>query len=160
MSDVQDTDTTSTDDPNESPVIRALRAELRSAQKELADATKRASEAETKHQSLREEAAEGIVEAFGLPGLKEDVLRWVEGPITQDSVATALKTRGINVTDPSGQQVPSAPATPSASTIGQQVAQAATGGAIKDLDEQLLEAKNRSEVRAMMEASGITRDHR
>ena len=57
----------------------------------------RLDQVETAEQTRRAEAAEKIMNALNLPGLQEDVLQWVEGPITEASVAEALKVRSINV---------------------------------------------------------------
>jgi len=166
MDEDQDLDNQSYDDPNESPVIKDLRARERAAQKAAKEATKRADEAEAKIQSLRDEAAQTIVDALGIPGLKEDVLRWVEGPITSEGVAEALKARGIPVTgaesqpnEPAEEPAP-IPATPNPSKIGQEVARVAAGGAVKDLPTSIMDAESRSAIAEVMGNAGLVRDHR
>jgi len=157
-----DTDTFD-DDSDDSPVIKKLRAELRQKEKALQEKENQLAEVETAEQTRRAEAAEKIMNAFSLPGLKDDVLQWVEGPITEKAVAEALKVRSINVPedfDPdAGQPVDDGPSAPSASQVGQQLAAAAGGADKRDLDTKMAEATSSEELAALMAEAGLIRNH-
>lgn len=157
-----DTDTFE-DNPEDSPVIKELRAELRKKEKALNELTNKLDKVETAEQTRRAEAAEKIMNALNLPGLQEDVLQWVEGPITEKAVAEALKVRSINVPedfDPDAEQpVDDEPSAPSASQVGQQLAAAAGGADKRDLEQKMAEASSPQELEALMTEAGLIRSH-
>lgn len=157
-----DTDTFD-DDPDDSPVLKKLRAELRSKEKALNELTNKLSEVETAEQTRRAEAAEKIMNAFSLPGLKDDVLQWVEGPITESKVAEALKVRSINVpaefSEDAEQPVDEKPGAPSASQVGQQLAAVAGGADKRDLEQKMADASSKEELEAIMAEAGLIRSH-
>lgn len=158
-----DTDTFE-DDPEDSPVIKKLRAELRQKEKALQEKENQLAEVETAEQTRRAEAAEKIMDALNLPGLKEDVLQWVEGPITEKAVAEALKVRSINVPedfDPDAEQPvdDEDSGAKSASQVGQQLAAAAGGADKRDLDQKMAEANSKEELEALMTEAGLIRSH-
>jgi len=95
MSEGYDLDDTDDQDPEESPVIKELRSQLRAAAKEAEKLRKLQDEADVRTQSRRAEAAESAVNSLDLPGLKEDVLNWIEGDITPEKVIEALQARSI-----------------------------------------------------------------
>lgn len=158
-----DTDTFE-DDPEDSPVIKKLRAELRQKEKALQDSENKLAQVETAEQTRRAEAAERIMDTFNLPGLKDDVLQWVEGPITEKAVAEALKVRSINVPedfDPDAEQPVNdeESSEPSASKVGQQLAAAAGGADKRDLDDKLAEANTAEDLESIMAEAGLIRNH-
>ena len=163
MSDTEDTADMYEDDSEDSPVIRKLRAELRQKEKALQERTDQLAQVETAEQTRRSEAAEKLMDTFGLPGLKEDVLSWVEGPITEASVIEALKVRSIPLSDEfssdAEQSQDEETSNVSASTVGQRVADAAGGNDKRDLDQRIAEASTRQELDELMAEAGLTRSH-
>jgi hypothetical protein len=158
----QDHDSDFTDDgqgPEESAVLKELRSRLRAAEKEREELRKQQAEAEARAQSARAEAARETVNTLGYEGLVEDVLNWVEGDITQEKVIEALQARSIPLPDAVERPTPGDQQTANPSEIGQHVADAAAGGAVKSLDERLAEAQTGAEVQAIMEEAGLTRSH-
>jgi len=85
MSEGHDQDFADEDEsPEDSPVIKELRSQLRAQQKETEKLRALQAEAEAATQSLRAEAAERAVNSLGMDGLVEDVLNWVEGDVTPE----------------------------------------------------------------------------
>lgn len=165
MSDTQDYTDTYDDDPDESAVLRDVRAKLRAAEKALKEKEVRLSEVEAAEQTRRADAAEEIVSALGFPGLKEDVLLWVQGPLTENSVREALKARSLISQDsqeseggePQEQSKQSSQG--SASTVGQRLADAASGADQRDLEQRINEAQSQEELRALIAEAGLERTH-
>ena len=153
----------------DSAPFRAAIARAEAAEAELKVIAEERQTAELAAQQRRETALDVIVNARQIPNLKEDLLRWVEGDITEESVEAALQAKGLNFTQPTVEtQVfpdageglqPTAPLTPSAvpvSTLGQQVADAASGQTAKTLDQSIAGAESAAEVAALMEEAGAT----
>jgi hypothetical protein len=161
MSEVHDTDSTDDGESQEdSPIIKELRSQLRATQKEAEKLRALQAEEEAKAQSARATSATEIVNALGMEGLSEDVLNWVEGEITQEKVIGALQARNIPLPDGTAQPEPTTDEeTVNPSRIGQQVASAAAGGAVKSVEERLAEATSQEEIRAIMEEAELTHDH-
>jgi hypothetical protein len=159
MSEGYDSDYTDESDPEESPVMKELRSQLRATQKEAEKLRKLQDEADIRAQSARAEAAERAVNSLDLPGLKEDVLNWIEGDITQEKVIEALQARSIPLPEQTERPSPISVSSPNPSEIGQKVADAAAGGAVKSVDERLAEANSIAEVNAIMAEAGLTRSH-
>jgi len=158
MEEYQNLDGTDEDSPEESPVMAELRNQLRAAQKDNEKLKASQAEWEVAAQTQRSETAKGIVDILGLPGLVEDVLQWVEGDITQEAVIGALEARSIPVPQDIVQPTPD-DNQPSASAVGQQVADAAAGKDGRSLDERLAEADNPAELAAIMDEAGLSRSH-
>lgn len=163
MSDTYDTADTEFDESEDSPVIRKLRSENRAKEKALKEALERLEKVESAAQTRREEAAKSIVNGLNLPGLKDDVLSWVEGEITEQSVIEALQARSIPVpeglqptVDPEPEDKPTVGL---ASNVGQRVADAAGGKDNRTLDEQIAQAESPDELRELMEQAGLSRSH-
>lgn len=159
MSEGYDSDDTDELDPEESPVMKELRSQLRATQKEAEKLRKLQDEADIRAQSARAEAAESAVNSLDLPGLKEDVLGWIEGDITPEKVIEALQTRSIPLPEQAERLEPKSVETPNPSEIGQKVADAAAGGAVKSVEERLAGADSIAEVNAIMEEASLTRSH-
>ena len=162
MSEGHDQDFADEDEsPEDSPVIKELRSQLRAQQKETEKLRALQAEAEAATQSLRAEAAERAVNSLGMDGLVEDVLNWVEGDVTPEKVIAALQERNIPLPDDAVQSQPDSTEQTAGnpSRIGQQVADAAAGGAVKSVDERLAEAQSQAEVRAIMEEAGLAHSH-
>ena len=151
MSEVQDFNDTDEVQGDDSAIINDLRKQIRKLEKSDKEKTEQLAEVEALNQSKREEAAQQIVDTVGLPALKEDVLNWVEGDITQESVVEALQARGIPLSDAPVQPPQESQAQPPVSEIGQRVADAAAGGAVKDLDARIAEAQTQEELQAIDE---------
>jgi len=159
MSEGYDLDDTDDQDPEESPVIKELRSQLRAAAKEAEKLRKLQDEADVRTQSRRAEAAESAVNSLDLPGLKEDVLNWIEGDITPEKVIEALQARSIPLPEETARPEPDSKRSSNPSEIGQRVADAAAGGAVKSVDARLSEAQSQAEINAIMAEAGLTRDH-
>lgn len=164
MSDNYDTADTDSEDLDDSPVLRKVRAEKRAAEKELAEIRKKLEEVETAAQTRRAEAAEGAVNRLGFPGLKDDVLSWIDGDITDEKVVEAMKARSIPL--PEGFQESSderelvdEPTVGVASNVGQRVADAAGGRDQRTLEDKIANASSTAEVAELMEQAGLTRSH-
>ena len=160
MSEGQDSGFTDEDEnPEDSPVIKELRNRARALEKENEKFRTLQAEADTRTQSLRAEAARDAVNSLGMDGLVEDVLNWVEGDITPEKVIGALQARNIPLPDSTEQPKPEPTVRQNPSKIGQQVADAAAGGAVKSIDERLAEANTGAEIAAIMGEAGLTRSH-
>ena len=159
MSEGYDSDNTDELDPEESPVMKELRSQLRASQKEAEKLRKLQDEADIRAQSARAEAAEDAVNSLDLPGLKDDVLNWIEDDITPEKVIEALQARSIPLPEATERPAPTSVESPNPSEIGQKVADAAAGGAVKSLDERLSEADSQAELNAIMAEAGLTRSH-
>jgi len=160
MSEDQDQSFTDEDESQEdSPVLKELRSQLRATQKEAEKLRALQAEADARAQSARAEAAQSAVNSLGMEGLVEDVLTWVEGDVTLEKTIAALQARNIPLPDVGEQPKPQSVETPNPSKIGQQVADAASGGAVKSIDERLAEADTGAEVAAIMAEAGLTRSH-
>ena len=159
MSEAQDFGSTEFEGTEEeSTVIKQLRSKERADAKKMKDLEEQLAQYEASIQSARDSSAKEIVDSFGLPGLKDDVLNWIEGEITQESVVEALKARSIPLPDEASQPEVEA-TTPPVSEIGQRVADAAAGGAVKDLDSRIAESENFEELQAIMTEADLTRSH-
>jgi len=160
MSEDQDQDFTDEDESREdSPVMKELRSQLRASQKETEKLRALQAEVDARTQSMRAEAAQNTVNSLGMEGLVEDVLTWVEGEVTLEKTIAALQARNIPLPDGTEQPKPESSETPNPSKIGQQVADAAAGSAVKSIDERLAEAETGREVQAIMDEAGLTRSH-
>ena len=168
MSATQDYMDTYDDDPEDSAVHKDLRARLRAAEKALKEKEGKLAEVEAAEQTRRADAAEKIVNDLGFPGLKDDVLAWVQGPLTEGSVREALKARalisqeasdegdseGREAKDQSGRS-----STVSASDVGRRLADAASGADQRDLEQKINEAESQEELRALIAEAGLERTH-
>lgn len=162
MSETHDIDGTFEEGSDQdSSVIKELRAQVKQLKAASAEKDKRLAEVEARETTKREQAAEDIVNSLGFPGLKDDVLGWVEGEITAAAVTEALKARSITVTEGeplvTEQADDDAPVV-SASNVGQRVADAAGGRDARSLEERLAAATTNEEIAAIMdEAGAVTR---
>jgi hypothetical protein len=160
MSEDQDQDFTDEDESQEdSPVLKELRSQLRASQKDVEKLRSLQAEVDARTQSMRAESAQSAVNSLGMEGLVEDVLNWVEGEITLEKTIAALQSRNIPLPDGTEKPEPQSPETPNPSKIGQQVADAAAGSAVKSIDERLAQAETGREVQGIMEEAGLTRSH-
>lgn len=159
MEEYQDIDGTDEEGSEDSPVLKELRNQLRAAQKENEKLQALQAQVEVAAQTQRSEAAKGIVNTLGLPGLTEDVLSWVKGDITQEAVIEALQARSIPLPEGTEQPKPEGDQVVSASAVGQQVADAAAGSDKRDFEQKLNEASTQSELNALMEEAGLARSH-
>jgi hypothetical protein len=95
--------------------------------------------------------------------LADDVLNWVEGDITEDSVVEALKARSIPVpagVEPVVESEPQdEPKIGSVSNVGQRVADAASGRDGRDLEQRIADAQSADEVAELMAEAGLSRSH-
>ncbi len=149
----------------DSAPFRAMIARAEAAEAKLATIEQEAADAEVVAQQQRSEALDEIVNALDIPNLKSDLLLWVEGPITEESVDAALKAKGLNfvttdedpVTEAPQPEAPtSEPQLVPVSKLGQQVADAASGQGNKDFEQQINEAQTPGEIIAANEAAGTT----
>lgn len=162
MSDTYDTDDTYESDGSESPVLNEARKAARKAEKEAKELRAKLEEYEKRETTARETATEQIVNALGLPGLKNDVLDWVEGDITEESVVAALKQRSIPLPDSVAESVDAEPQNEPvgrAATVGQRVAEVASGTDGRSLEEKIAQATSQREINELMAEAGLTRSH-
>ena len=160
--DQEDTEEQSTD--GESSVINAARKREATDKAELKELRAFKEDAEEAAELAVNLAAEGFVNTLGFPGLKEDVIGWVEGVPTLESVTEALQDRGIlkeeDATDtPAVPPVADEAPLPPTSKLSQDVADAATGGGVKDVDERLLAATSTEELNVIMGELDAVRDY-
>jgi hypothetical protein len=163
MSDTYDYDDTDEGSPEDSEVIRKLRAKARAEAQRAKELEARLTEVETAAQTRRVDAARQVVNTLGFPGLAEDVLNWVEGEITENSVIEALKARSLPVPDgytpPEGTELEDDGTHVSASAVGQRLADAAGGKDMRDLETRIAQATSPAELSAIMAEAGLTRSH-
>lgn len=149
------------DEEDNSPVIKELRSQLRAKEKQLADLQAFREKVEADAQSRRDSTAEQIVNTLGIPGLKDDVLNWVEGDITEEAVKSILEAKSIPLPTQDGAQ-PTPNRTGSnapVSEIAQQVADAAAGRDMRSLDERIANASSQAELNQLMKEAGLTQQH-
>lgn len=159
MDEYQDQDSTDELDAEESPVMRELRNQNRRLEKKNAEYQALQAEAELAAQTQRGEAAKEIVNTLGLPGLEEDVLQWVQGNITLEGVIGALEVRGIPLPEGTERPTTEESQAPSASSVGQAVADTAAGVDGRGIEERIANAETRAELDALMEEAELTRSH-
>jgi len=159
MDEYQDQDSTDELDTEESPILKELRNQLRASQKDNAKLQALQAEVEVAAQTQRAETAKGIMNALSLPGLVEDVLQWVPGDITQEAVIGALESRSIPMPEGTEKPITEETQAQSASSVGQQVADAAAGVDGRDWDERMAATETPEEIEALMQEAGLVRDH-
>jgi hypothetical protein len=161
MEELDDQDGTVEPKGEESAPFRDMVKQRDAAMAKLAIMEAKEADALVEAQQLRENAAGEIVNALGVPKLKEDVLNWVEGELTEQSVRAALEAKGLNLVGtpdeaPQEPEAPSSDSNESTSKLGQSVADAAQGGAVKELGSRIVEAENADALIAMMDEAGAS----
>lgn len=159
MDEYQDQDNTNELDADESPVMTELRNQNRRLEKKNAELAALQAEVEVAAQTQRAETAKGIMNTLSLPGLVEDVLQWVVGDISQETVIEALEARSIPLPEGTVQQTPGDSQTPSASTVGQIVADTAAGVDGRSLEDRMANTESQTELAELMEEAGLVRSH-
>lgn len=159
MEEYQNLDDTESEESEESPILSEVRNQNRRLEKENAKLTAQQAEWELAAQTQRAEAAKEIVNTLGFPDLTEDVLQWVKGDITQETVIQALEARSIPLPEGSEPQPKPDDSQPSPSAVGQQVADAAAGVDGRSLDAKLAGAESNAELAAIMDEAGLSRSH-
>lgn len=145
---------------NQSAVFNAIRKENRELAKKVASFEAAQAEADAVALTQRAEAVKGIVNTLGLPGLANDVLGWIEGPITVEAVAEALKVRSIPL--PEGIDVQPEPVKDSVvnvSDVAQRVADAAGGKSNLTVEQRINAAESQSELDSIMAEASLTSSH-
>ncbi len=153
-----------TEGEGESSVLKLQRARADAAEAELAVLKQEKADEVAVAQQLRSDSMEAIVNSLQIPNLKEDLLAWVTGEVTLETVDAALKAKGLNFAPTEGQPAPvveaQQPVAPPefaplpVSALGQQVADAASGQTAANLDQQLAEATTQAEVAKLMTEAG------
>ena len=161
MSEVEDFNDTDETGSQESAVFAAIRKENRELAKKVAAFEAAQAEAEAAASTRRKETASEIVDTLGLPGLADDVLNWVEGEPTEQSVREALEARSIPLPDGTVVQPEAKEDKPvvNVSDVGQRVADAASGVDSRSLDERINSAQSQAELEALMAEANLTRSH-
>ncbi len=162
-SDDQDT-TEEVSTEEDSSVIQAARKREADNKVELKELRAFKEEAEAAAELATAMAVEGFVNTLGFPGLKDDVIGWVEGVPTEESVKEALQERGIiKVDEATAPAVPptetQTPVVETTSKLGQAVADAALGDPVKGANERLIATENIGQVNAIMEELDAVRDY-
>lgn len=138
-----------------SPVINSLRQDLRQAQKQLKEKAEELEKLSGQVTQARSNQAKQFVDAAGYPTLDVNVvLERVEGDVTADSVAAALKSIGLSErasadVEPGPESEPEARKVP-VSEMGRRVAEAASDSPVKNLDAKLAAATSTAEINAIM----------
>lgn len=159
MDEYQDQDSTDELDAEESPVMTELRNQNRRLEKKYAELQVLQAEAELAAQTQRGEAAKEIMNTLGMEGLEEDVLQWVQGDITLPSVIAALEVRSIPLPEGTVRQTSEENEAPSASSVGQIVADTAAGVDGRSFDDRLAATESQAEIQALMEEAELVRSH-
>ena len=162
MSDTYDTEGAYESDDQESSVLNEARKAARKAEKEAKELRAKLEEYEKREATARETSAEELMNTLGLPGLKADVLDWVEGDITEESVVAALRQRSIPLPDSVEEPVdvePQDKPVGRAASVGQRVAEVASGTDGRSLDEKIAAATSQREINELMAEAGLTRSH-
>lgn len=159
MDEYQDQDSTDELDSEESPVMTELRNQNRRLEKKYAELQVLQAEAELAAQTQRAEAAKEIVNTLGLPGLAEDVLQWVQGDITLENVVGAFEARSIPLPEGTVHPIPEEDQTPSASSVGQLVADTAAGTDGRSFEDRLAATESQADIDALMAEEGLVRSH-
>ena len=125
----------------DSSVIQAARKREADDKAELKELRAFREESEKQAELASALAAEGFVNTLGFPGLKDDVIGWVEGVPTLENETEALQTRGLlteekPATTPAVQPETTETKAPSNSKLRQEVANAASGEGVKGVDER------------------------
>ncbi len=159
---------TAASEGEESGAFAAQRARADAAEAKVAAFELQATEAANELQQARVAAMDEIVKARSIEPLKDDLLTWVQGPVTTESVEAALQAKGLNFVQapvetiqfPEPAQVATAPQAPQlpvvqpVSTLGQQVANAASGQTAQTLDQAIAAAETPAEVARLMKEAG------
>lgn len=150
----------------DSAVIRALRDEVKSLKAEAKAAAQRAEAIaeQTRNEIKRESKAREIVSDLGYPLMAQDVVEKVEGELTAEAVAAFLESRGLQpqVSEGNESQVQAeAPSgLSSVASLGQQVANVASGGGPQSIAQRvqvdLDNASTPEEIAAAMARAGLT----
>ena len=163
----EEEDTSGSED---SAVIRALRKELKQANKatEVALADKASIAETTRSEIERGRAAATIVNALGYPLMADDFASQVEGDLTEELAVTFLQGKGLEpkTTDATDDEdtkddSPAVLAAKLAATtsLGSALADAASGsgakGAAERAEAKVDKATNAAEVAAVMRAAGL-----
>ena len=159
MDEYQDQDSTDGTDTEESPILTEIRNQNRALQKENAKLIALQAEVEVAAQTQRAETAKEIMNALSLPGLVEDVLQWVQGDLTQEAVIGALEARSIPLPEGTVQPTTEESQTPSASSVGQIVADTAAGADGRSFEDRLAATESQAEIQALMEEAELVRSH-
>jgi len=167
----QTQDAQGNDQNDDSSVINELRQKLRAAEARAKESGEKAEAAALLVAETNKERVQQIVDAAGIENLDTDlVLERVEGIATAEKVVEVLKAFGHKLQssseDSNATETPAQPVTEPATTvasdlqataeIGQRVADAAGGGAVKDSMSRLAEAKGPDDVIAQMAEEGLT----
>jgi hypothetical protein len=159
MDEYQDQNSTDETDPEESPVLTELRNQNRRLEKKMAELSALQAETELAAQTQRGEVAKETMNTLGLPGLTEDVLQWVQGDITLEAVIGALEVRSIPLPEGTERPTPEDNQTPSASSVGQIVADTAAGVDGRSFEDRLGETTTQAELADLMAEEGLVRSH-
>jgi len=160
MEEFQDTEDAEAFNLEESSTFTDLRKADKAKGKEIKRLQAIVDEVEAANQTRQSETVQEIMNVLGLPGLSDDVLGWIEGDATQENVVEALKTRDIPLPEGAAQpEVVEEVKTPSASNVGQQVADAAAGVDGRSLEERINATENQEELNELMTEAGLARSH-
>ena len=153
----------------DSAPFRAMIARAEAAEAKLETIEEEKQKVELAAQQQRETALDVIVNARQIPNLKEDLLRWVEGDVTEESVEAALQAKGLNFVQPgvetqvfpTGDEAPQPTVPPTqvtipVSTLGQLVADAASGQSALTDEQKLAAADTPEAVVAHAKEAGFT----
>ncbi len=160
MEEFQDTEDAEEFNLEESSTFTDLRKADKAKGKEIKRLQAIVDEVEAANQTRQSETVQEIMNVLGLPGLSDDVLGWIGGEATQENVVDALKARDIPLPEGAVQpEVVEEVKAPSASTVGQQVADAAAGTDGRSLEERINATENQEELNELMTEAGLARSH-
>lgn len=160
MEEFQDTEDTESFNLEESSTFTDLRKADKAKGKEIKRLQTIVDEVEAANQTRQSETVQEIMNVLGLPRLSDDVLGWIEGDATKENVVDALKARDIPLPEGAVQpEVVEEVKVPSASDVGQQVADAAAGVDGRSLEDRINDTKNQAELNELMTEAGLARSH-
>lgn len=160
MEEFQDTEDAEAFNLEESSTFTDLRKADKAKGKEIKRLQTIVDEVEAANQTRQSETVQEIMNVLGLPRLSDDVLGWIEGDATKENVVDALKARDIPLPEGAVQpEVVEEVKVPSASDVGQQVADAAAGVDGRSLEDRINDTKNQAELNELMTEAGLARSH-
>ena len=169
LTDESVTDTTDTADESmdeDSPVIRALRKQIKDLQSQAKNAPTRDSiEAEVRADLARQDAIADLLVGLGHPRGMSAVVkaRMGDAEVTRESVAEALQALGYAVADGDESAVESGGEAPEAhsdlvnvANLSAQVRAAASGSGKESVEDRIAKAESPEQVAAIMAEAGLS----
>jgi hypothetical protein len=147
----------------DSPVVQALRREIKTLKSELK--TERESKAtavdDAVKQVQRAVKAREVVNALGFPGLADLAAEKIEGEVTEESASAFIEGLGLKAqaeSSGSGGESTTPQGVEGVASLGQRVASAASGSVSKTIEQRLNEASTIEEIEKISREAGFYQD--